>query len=118
MRYLAIYTPDKKRAGIPPTREHFEQMGKLVGEMMKNGTLLATGGLLPPSQGVSVRLSDGNFTVTDGPFAEAKEVVAGFALLQANSKEELIEMTKRFLKVAGDGESEIRPIMDGPPETK
>jgi hypothetical protein len=118
MRFLAMYTPDKSRAGVPPTKDHMEQMGRFVDEMMKSGALIMTGGLLPASQGLRVKSSGGKITVTDGPFSEAKEVVAGFAILEARSKEDLIEMSKRFLKVAGDGESELRQIMDAPPEAR
>jgi hypothetical protein len=59
-----------------------------------------------------VRLSNGKLTVTDGPFTESKELIGGFALIQAKSKEEAIELTKRFLKVAGDGEVEVRQIAE------
>jgi hypothetical protein len=114
MRFLALYTPDKSRAGIPPTKDHIEGMGRLVDDMMKAGTLIATGGLLPAS--FRAKSSGGKITFTDGPFAEAKEVIAGFAILEARSKEQLIEMSERFLKVAGDGESELRLILDAPPE--
>jgi hypothetical protein len=61
-----------------------------------------------------VRRSGGNITVKDGPFTESKEVIGGFALIRANSKAEAIELTKRFLEVAGDGESEIRQIYEVP----
>jgi hypothetical protein len=91
-----------------------EQMGRLVEDMMKAGTLITTGGLIPGS--FRVNSSGGKITVTDGPFAEAKEFVGGFAILEAKSKEDVIEMSKRFLKVAGDGESELRQIMDAPPQ--
>jgi hypothetical protein len=87
---------------------------------MKSGVLLATEGCLPSAKGARVRLSGGKFTVTDGPFTESKELVAGFALIQVKSTEEAIEHTKQFLKVAGDGESEIRQVFeasDFSPET-
>lgn len=87
-------------------------MGKLIEEGMKSGTLLSTEGLKPSANGARVRLAEGNVTVTDGPFAEAKELIAGFAILQANSKEEAIEMAKGFLQVAGDGETEIRQLYE------
>jgi hypothetical protein len=89
-------------------------MGKLIDEMSKAGVLLATEGCLPSSRGARVRISGGKFTVTDGPFSETKEVIGGFALFQVKSKEEAIEWTKRFLKLAGDGESEIREIYEAP----
>jgi len=89
-----------------------DEMGKLIEEGMKSGSLLATEGCLPSAKGARVRLSGGKYTVTDGPFTESKELVAGFALIQAKSKEDAIEQTKNFLKVAGDGETEIRQIFD------
>ena len=88
-------------------------MGALIEDMTKAGVLLATEGCQPSSKGARVRLSKGKLTVTDGPFAETKELIGGFAIIQAKSKEEAIEWTKRFLKVAGDGESEIRLLHDG-----
>jgi len=81
---------------------------------VKSGTLLATEGCLPSAKGARVRLSGGKYTVTDGPFTESKELVAGFALIRANSKEEAIEQVKNFLKVAGDGETELRQIFEAP----
>jgi len=88
------------------------QMGKLIEESMKSGTLLATEGCLPSARGARIRLAGGKFIVTDGPFTESKELVAGFALIKAKSKEEAIEYTKNFLKIAGDGETEIRQVFD------
>ena len=89
-------------------------MGKLIEEMTKSGALLATEGCLPSADGARVRLSKGKITVTDGPFTEAKELIAGFALIEAKSKAEAIELAKRFLQVAGDGENEIRQVYEGP----
>jgi hypothetical protein len=89
-----------------------EAMGKLIEEMTREGVLLATEGCLPTALGARVRRSQGKVTVTDGPFAEAKEIVAGFALIQADSKAHAIELTKRFLAAAGDGESEIRQVFE------
>jgi hypothetical protein len=90
------------------------EMGRLIEEMQGSGTLIATEGCLPSALGARVRLSGGDLSVTDGPFTESKELIAGFALLRADSKEEAIELTRRFLKVAGDGECEIRQVYDGP----
>jgi hypothetical protein len=89
------------------------EMGKLIEELTKSGTLLATEGCLPSKMGARVRLSAGNFAVTDGPFTESKEIIGGFAMIQVASKQEAIELTKRFLKTAGDGESEIRQVHGG-----
>jgi hypothetical protein len=87
-------------------------MGKLGEEGMKAGWLVATESCLPTALGARVRRSSGKMTVTDGPFTEAKEVVGGFAILKANSKEEAIELARQFLRVAGDGECELRQIYD------
>src|SRR5262245_40590335 len=112
MRFLSIYRT--KETGIPPSPENMAAMGKLIEEMTKAGVLLATEGCQHSSKGARVRISGGKFAVTDGPFAETREVVGGFALFQVKSKEEAIEWTKRFLKLAGDGESEIREIYEVP----
>jgi len=111
MKFLCIYKTSKPE-GTPPTPREMERMGKFVEDMKASGVLLATEGCLPSSRGARVRLSNGKFNVTDGPFTEAKELICGFALLQVNSKEEAIENTKRFLEIAGDGESEIRQIFE------
>jgi hypothetical protein len=114
MRFLCLYRPASKdaEAGGPPSQQEMAEMGKLVEEGFKSGELLSTEGLQPSSKGARVRLSGGRFTVTDGPFSEAKEVIAGFAIIQARSKQEAIESSKRFLKVAGDGENEIRLLYE------
>jgi hypothetical protein len=112
MRYLSIFKPAKR--GGPPSQEDMAKMGKLIEEGMKAGWLLSTEGCLPVELGANVRMADGKVTVTDGPFTEAKEVIGGFALMKANSKEEIIELTKNFLKAAGDGECEIRQIYEAP----
>jgi hypothetical protein len=112
MKFLSIYKTAER--STPPTPEEMAEMGKLIEEMTKAGTLLATEGCLPSVTGARVRRSGNKVSVTDGPFTEAKELVAGFAILQANSKAEAVELAKRFLQVAGDGETEIRQIFDGP----
>ena len=78
--------------------------------------LLATGGLMPPDQAIKVKYSGGEFTVLDGPFAEAKELVGGWALMEVRDRAEAIEWTKRFLAIAGEGESTLREVAGGPPE--
>jgi len=113
MKFLCIYKPGKPE-GTPPRQEEMSEMGKLIEEGMKAGWLLSTEGCLPTAMGARVRLSEGKITVTDGPFTEAKEVIGGFALIKADSKAEAIDLTRRFLHVAGDGESEIRQIWEAP----
>jgi hypothetical protein len=110
MKFLSIYKTAERSA--PPSQEEMARMGKLVEDGMKAGFLLATEGCLPSALGARIRMSSGKLTVTDGPFAEAKEVVGGFALLRANSKEEALEMVKNFLQVAGDGECELRQLYE------
>ena len=108
MKYLAIYrTPETT---TPPSTQKMTDMGNLIQEMTEKGILLATEGCLPSSKGARVRLSKGKITVTDGPFTETKEVVGGFAIFEVKSKDEAIEWTKRFVKIAGDGECEVRQI--------
>jgi hypothetical protein len=92
-------------------------MGKLIEEGMKSGWLIGTEGCMPTALGARVRRDGSNISVTDGPFSESKEVVGGFAILKANSKEEAVQMAKDFLKVVGEGECEIRQIFEqGGPE--
>jgi hypothetical protein len=110
MKFLSMYKAAERNA--PPSQEEMDKMGKLVEEGMKAGWLLATEGCLPTALGARVRNSNGKVTVTDGPFTEAKEVVGGFAILRANSKEEAIQLAKDFLQVVGDGECELRQIFE------
>lgn len=111
MRFLSIY--QTRETNVPPTPEEMARMGQFCQEMMEAGHLLATEGCLPSATGARVRASGGKVVVTDGPFTEAKELVAGFAILQASSREEAVELTKRFLEVAGgEGVCEIRQIFE------
>jgi hypothetical protein len=112
MRFLSIYKTAER--ATPPSQQEMEVMGKLIQEGMTKGWLLATEGCLPSALGARVRKGDGKITVTDGPFAESKELVGGFAILKANSKEEAIELTRKFLQIAGDGECELRQIYEPP----
>ena len=110
MKFLSIYKHAERTA--PPSPEEMCTMGKLVEEGFKAGWLVATEGCLPTKFGARVRSASGKQTVTDGPFSEAKEVVGGFAILKVKSKEEAIELTRKFLLVAGDGECELRQIYE------
>ena len=112
MRFLSIYKTVE--TNVPPTPEEFERMGKLVEEAMKSGELIATEGCLPSALGARVRRDGGKVTVTDGPFTESKELIAGFAILNVASKAEAIESAKRFLSVVGGGECELRQILETP----
>jgi hypothetical protein len=114
MRFLCLYKSAKPE-GTPPSEGDITQMGKLIEESFKSGILLATEGCLPSALGARIRRTNGQFKVTDGPFAEAKEIVGGFALIHTRSKEEAVEFTKKFMNVAGDGEVELRQVYDDSP---
>ncbi|MFB9907648.1 YciI family protein [Allokutzneria oryzae] len=104
MRYLMT----SKATDTAPNENLYVEMGKFIEELTAAGVLLATGGLAP--DGVRVTSSGDEITVTDGPFTETKEAVAGFALVEVRSKEEAIELTRRFRAIVGDGESVIQQV--------
>ena len=112
MRYLSVFKNVERNT--PPSQDEMARMGKLIEDAMKAGWLLSTEGCLPTNLGARVRSSQGKVTVTDGPFTESKEVVGGFAIIKAKSKAEAIQLTKDFLKVAGDGECELRQLYEAP----
>ncbi|MCX5211962.1 YciI family protein [Kitasatospora sp. NBC_00240] len=104
MRYLMT----TKATDTAPDEALFAEMGKFIEELSAAGVLLATGGLEPG--GILVSSAGDEITVTDGPFAEAKEAVAGFALIEVRSKEEAIELARRFRRIVGDGESVVQQV--------
>jgi hypothetical protein len=110
MRFLGYTLGDPNEPLPPPTPELMEQMGKFMEEATNAGVLIATGGIAPYAEATKVIRSGGKFTVVDGPFTEAKELVGGWALMECRDKAEAIEWTKRFLDIAGDGESTVRQV--------
>jgi hypothetical protein len=113
MRFIGLLRADAdSEAGAPPDPDLMVRMGDFIEEVTKAGVLLATDGLHPSSKGARVRLQDGNLTVTDGPFAESKELIASYAIFDVESKAEAVHWTTKFLKVLGTGECEIRQIFD------
>ena len=111
MRFLMMVKASKdSEAGVLPDEKMLSEMGKYNEQLVKAGALLAGEGLKPSSEGVRVRYSNGKFTVVDGPFAEAKELIAGFWLIQAKSKEEAIEWARRI--PFQEGEVEVRPLFE------
>ena len=115
MRFLSMIRINEN-LGLQPSEQLMQDMGKLMDEMIKEGSLIRTGGLRPTREGVRVRLRNGQLSTVDGPFTESKDVIGGVAILEAPSKQAAIELTKRFLKVHGpewNVECEVRP-MDGP----
>ena len=123
MRYMMMVKANKDyEAGVPPKKELMEAIAKHGAELAKAGILLDTGGLMPSSKGARILVSGGNLNVIDGPFAEAKEVVGGFAVLKAESKEEAIRLGRIFMQIHIDtlgpgyeGELEIRQMHDTSP---
>jgi len=106
----------EENTGQVPSEQLMSDMGKLIDELTRAGQLIDTAGLRPTSEGVRVRLRRGKLSMVDGPFTETKEVIGGYAILEAKSKAEAIELTQRFLKVHGnewDIECEVRQL-DGP----
>ncbi|AKF82983.1 YciI family protein [Myxococcus fulvus] len=114
MRFMVIVKADKdSEAGVMPDEKLMTEMGKYNEELVKAGVLLAGEGLHPSSKGVRVRFSGTSRTVIDGPFAETKELVAGFWLFQVKSKEEAIEWVKRCPNpMLGESEIEIRQVFE------
>jgi len=103
MRFLMTTT-----AGDPPDETMMTEMGRLVEELSRSGVLLATGGL--DQAGTRVTATDGKVALTDGPFTEAKEAILSFALIDARSKEEAVELAKRFWQVARNGTGMIQQV--------
>lgn len=118
MKYLAFVRHSEAYRETPMPQGFMEAMGKFVQRSRDNGTLVDTGGLAPSKDGFRLRLSGGKITVTDGPFTEAKEVIGGWAILNASSKEEVLRIATEFMDLhrkywpGFEGESEVRPMFD------
>lgn len=113
MRFISIFTHEPRNS--PPTETEMANMGKLIEESMKAGWLIATEGVHFGTTGVRLHKdAGGKIAVSDGPFTETKEILGGYALLQAASKEEVIEHTKRFLDVVGQGTCELYQLYEMP----
>ena len=116
MRYMLFikHAEDFRIEEVPQSL--FDAMGKFVGEAMKNGSIVDTAGLQPTAKAKRVRLSGGKLQVTDGPFTESKEVVGGFAIVEAKSDQEALELATRFMDLHRvhwpkfEGECEVRPL--------
>jgi len=104
MRYLMT----TYAGGSAPDEKMYAEMGAFVAELSKAGVLLATGGLEP--EGTHASSAGGQVTFTDGPYVEAKELIVSFALLDVRSKEEALELARRFWTIAGDGEGDLRQV--------
>ena len=108
MKYF-VYDPNfDPETAAEPTPEAMAEMGNFIAEAIQAGVIIATGALTP--QGKRLSLTDGKFTVTDGPFIELKELLAGFAILEVEDLDAAVEWSKRFRTIVGDGVSEIVPM--------
>jgi hypothetical protein len=118
VKYLAFVRHSESYRESPPPAGFMAAMGAFVEKSRKDGSLVDTGGLLGSKDGFKVRLAGGKITVTDGPFSEAKEVIGGWAILEAGSKEEIVRITTEFMDLhrkawpGFEGESEVRPMFD------
>jgi hypothetical protein len=116
MKYLSFVRSSEKYRDIKPPAAMMEAMGKLVEKFNKEGALVDTGGLAPSRDGFRVRVTGGKLTMTDGPFTETKELIGGWAILQASSREEIIRLSTEFMDLHRqywpefEGECEVRPI--------
>ncbi len=111
MRFLGYTLADESTlpAAAPPP-ELYERMGHFVEEASKAGIIVATGGIAPTAAGAKITLKHGEYSVVDGPFVEAKELVGGWALMECRDLAEAVEWSQRFLGVLGEGEVRVRPV--------
>lgn len=120
-RYLTFIKTDESMPFGPPPPALFEAIAEMGTEAMRDGTMIMTGGLTPSSNGALVHLQDGKIDVVDGPFAESKELIGGFAMWELRNKEEAIEKSRQFLQLHIDNwpgfeaTIEVREVMAAPP---
>ena len=118
MRYLTFIRHLESYRRSPPPPALMEAMGAFVARERAAGTLVDTGGLLPSDEGLRVRLARGQLSVTDGPFIESKEIIAGWAILDAGTREEALRVATAFMDLhrkhwpGYEGECEVRPMFD------
>jgi hypothetical protein len=113
MRFMVIHNSNEdNEAGILPSKELIRNVGKIVGEAAESGILLAGEGVHASSKGARLSYLGGKYTVTDGPFAEAKELIAGFVIIDVPSKQEAIEWALRYGEVLGRPKIEIRQVVE------
>jgi hypothetical protein len=116
MKYLSFVRSAEKYRDAQPPAALMEAMGKLIEQFTKEGALVDTGGLAPSRDGFRMRLANGELTTTDGPFSESKEIIGGWAILQADSKAEILRLSTAFMELHRkywpefEGECEVRPI--------
>jgi len=113
MRFMIMFKADADTEEAAPACMVLPEMQRFIGELRRDGVLLGSEGLKPSRENAArLRRSGGKVTVTDGPFAEAKELVAGFALVQVPSREAAMELAQRFLEIAGEARAELREVFE------
>lgn len=110
MKFLLTYAQDPNRP--PPTPEKMAAIGAFTEKHIKSGLVVLTGGLVRPTKGIQIRCEAGKVSVTDGPFAESKELIDGFALVEVGSREEAVRVASEFMQLAGDGTGEVLQVFD------
>jgi hypothetical protein len=116
MKYLSFVRSSEKYRDLKPPAAMMEAMAKLIEKLTEEGALVDTGGLAPSRDGFRMRLANGKLTTTDGPFSEAKEIIGGWAILKADSKDEILRLTTEFMDLHRkywpefEGECEVRSI--------
>jgi hypothetical protein len=116
MKYLSFIRSSEKLRNVQPPAALMEAMGQMIEKFTKSGALVDTGGLAPSREGFRIRLQNGALTTIDGPFTETKEIIGGWAVLQADSKAEILRLSTEFMDLHRkhwpefEGECEVRPI--------
>jgi hypothetical protein len=112
MRYMIMFRNDgDSEVDVPPCLD-LAEMGSFIEDLTRTGVLLGYEGLKPSEKGARVRMTGGKRMVMDGPFAEAKELIAGFALVQLPSKDAAVDLAEQFLRIAGQGSAEVREAFE------
>jgi len=115
MRFMLLFKPvTDPEPGTQACRQNLPEMATLIAELKRSGVLLMTEGLMSSESGARVRIADGRTTITDGPFAEAKELVAGVCMVEVPDRRAAVALAERFLTIAGGGEGDILQIADPP----
>ena len=112
MRVMALWYPDGDISA--PTEETMAKMGAFIQEAVHAGVLLDTGGWDPDAAATVITRKKGKVVVTDGPYTESKEIIGGYAVMRFDSQDELVRWSTRFVNIAGDGRSVVRPIAEQP----
>ena len=112
MKFLLTYAA--KPDSPPPSPEQMKKLGAFTQKHVASGTVVLTGGLVRPSRGIQLTCEAGKVSIVDGPFAETKELIDGFALVEVRSKEEALQIASEFMAIAGDGTGEVLQVFEPP----